>query len=130
MRTTDKFLLVGLAVLLLGGCASVTGLPQGSVQIGDYKGSFNGHFIWGDIEVQVYEAPGGARPVIGNMQQTGQQNMLVFRGEVTGNRLEATYGFLYGSVTGELSPDGTTWSGTFKIEDGPQDQGTWKATRR
>ncbi len=51
--------------------------------------------------------------MIGNLQQDAQQGGLVFRGEVTGSRMEAQFGFVYGSVTGELSPDGRTMSGTY-----------------
>ena len=75
----------------------------------------------------MYEAPGGVRPVIGNLQQDAQQGGLVFRGEVQGSRMEAQFGFVYGSVTGELSPDGRTMSGTYRFTDPPFDQGTWTA---
>jgi hypothetical protein len=119
-----------LAVLLLAGCAALQGLPQGSVPTGDYQGRFDGKFFWGTIEVRVYEAPGGGRPVIGNLQQDARQGGLVFRGEVRGSRMEAQFGFVYGSVTGELSPDGRTMSGTYTFTDPPFDQGTWTASKR
>jgi hypothetical protein len=130
MRLATRISAIGAAVLILAGCASMMGLPQGAVQTGDYQGRFDGKFFWGTIEVRVYEAPGGVRPVIGNLQQDAQQGGLVFRGEVKGSRMEAQFGFVYGSVTGELSPDGKTMSGTYKITDPPFDQGTWTASQR
>ena len=65
MRLSTRLSAISAAVLILAGCASVMGLPQGSVQTGDYQGRFEGKFFWGTIEVRVYEAPGGVRPVIG-----------------------------------------------------------------
>jgi len=130
MEATRKTFTVVLAVLLLTGCASMMGLPQGSTLIGDYEGSFEGKFFWGTIGVKVYEAPGGAKPVLGYLQQTAQQNTLNFHGEVKGSRLEAEYSFVYGSITGEISPDGRMMSGAYKITDPPFDRGTWKAIKR
>lgn len=130
MKPLSRLIFGTLSLLLFAGCASMLGLPQGSVLTGDYQGNFEGKFFWGTIEVQVYEAPGGARPVIGNLEQDARQGMLVFRGEVKGSRMEAQFGYVYGSVAGELSPDGGTMSGTYKFLDPPFDQGTWKATKR
>jgi hypothetical protein len=121
---------MALAAMLLVGCTALQGLPQGSVLVGDYQGRFEGKFFWGTIEVRVYEAPGGVRPVIGNLEQDARAGGLVFRGEVKGARMEAQFGFVYGAVTGELSADGRTISGTYKITDPPFDQGTWTASKR
>jgi hypothetical protein len=129
MRLATRISAIGAAVLILAGCASMMGLPQGSVMAGEYQGRFDGKFFWGTIEVRVYEAPGGGRPVIGNLQQDARQGGLVFRGEVRGSRMEAQFGFVYGSVTGELSPDGRTMSGTYTFTDPPFDQGTWTASK-
>jgi hypothetical protein len=121
---------IGLIVLLTAGCASMMGLPQGSVLVGDYQGSFNGKFFWGTIEVQVYEAPGGARPVFGRLKQEAEEGFTDFRGQVTGNRMEAGFTIADGTVSGELSPDGRSMTGSYRFTDFPFDQGTWKATRR
>ena len=131
MMLAKRVSAIGAAVLILAGCASMMGLPQGSVPTGDYQGRFDGKFFWGTIEVRVYEAPRGRRrPVIGNLQQDAEQRDLVFRGEVRGSHMEAQFGFVYGSVTGELSPDGRTMSGTYTFTDPPFDQGTWTASKR
>jgi hypothetical protein len=130
MKAKMRALCGVFALLLLSGCAAMTGLPQGSVLVGDYQGSFNGKFFWGTIEVQVYEAPGGSRPVFGRLKQEAEEGFTDFRGQVTGNRMEASFTIADGTVSGELSPDGLTMSGTYRFTDFPFDQGTWKATRR
>jgi len=125
---------VFLAAALLGfcliGCAAMMGLPQGSVLVGDYQGPFNGKFFEGTIEVQVYEAPGGSRPVFGRLHQLAEEGFIDFRGQVTGNRMDAQFTMADGTVTGELSADGRTMSGSYKLTDWPFDRGTWTATKR
>ncbi len=119
-----------LTAIVLTGCATMMGLPPGSTRVGDFAGSFEGTFFWGSIELSVYEAPDGAKPVIGHLQQLATQSLLNFHGRMSGTRLQATYTLAYGEITGELSPDGRTFSGTYRITDPPFDQGTWTATRR
>jgi hypothetical protein len=125
-----------LTLLLLGAtiavcaCAGMQGLPQGSVLTGDYKGPFNGKFFWGSIEVKVYDAPGGSRPVFGRFQQQAEEGLLDFRGEVTGSRQEAQFTIADGSISGELSADGISMSGTYRLTDPPFDQGTWSAQKK
>jgi hypothetical protein len=130
MKVKMRALCGVFALLLLSGCASMMGLPQGSVLVGDYQGSFNGKFFWGTIEVQVYEAPGGARPVFGRLKQEAEEGFTDFRGQMTGNRLEAGFTLADGTVSGELSPDGRSMSGSYRFTDFPFDQGPWTATKR
>ena len=118
------------ASLAMFGCASVQGLPQGSVLTADYQGSFTGKFFWGSIVVKVYEAPGGSKPVFGQFQQLAEQGFLDFRGEVKGSRLEAQFTIADGTVSGEVSADGRSISGTYKMTDPPFDQGTWSAQKK
>ena len=118
------------ASFVLYSCASMQGLPQGSVLTGDYEGSFNGKFSWGSIEIKVYDAPGGSKPIFGRLKQLAEEAFLDFRGELKGSRLEAQFTIAAGSVSGELSADGKSMSGTYRITDGPGDQGTWNAQKR
>jgi hypothetical protein len=97
---------------------------------GDYEGSFNGKFFWGSIEVKVYDAPGGSRLVFGRLNQEASHGSIDFRGEVKGLQLEAQFTFANGTVSGELSADGRSMTGTYRITDGPGDQGTWNAKKR
>jgi len=114
----------------LAGCAAMQGLPQGSVLAGDYEGPFNGKFFWGSIEVKLYDAPGGSRPVFGRLKQEAEEGFLDFRGEVKGSRMEAQITIADGTVSGELSADGKSMTGTYRLTDPPFDQGTWNAQKR
>src|SRR5512147_3233982 len=110
-----KTILVLAASLAMCGCAAMQGLPQGSVLTGDYEGSFNGKFFWGSIEVRVYDAPGGARPIFGRLRQEAEEGFTDFRGEMKGSRLEAQFTFADGSVSGELSADGRSMTGRYRF---------------
>jgi hypothetical protein len=125
-----KKMFVLAASLAMCSCAGMQGLPQGSVLAGDYQGSFNGKFFWGSIEVKVYNAPGGARPVFGQLRQEAEEGFLDFRGEVKGSRLEAQFTIADGAISGELSADGRSIAGTYRLTDPPFDQGTWNAQKR
>ena len=125
-----KKIFVLVASIAMCGCAGMTGVPQGSVLTGDYEGSFNGKFFWGSIEVWVYDAPGGTRPVFGRLHQEAEEGFLDFRGEVKGSRLEAQFTIADGTVSGELSADGRSMTGTYRLTDPPFDHGTWNAQKK
>jgi len=125
-----KKVFVLAACLAICGCAAMQGLPQGSVLAGNYEGSFNGKFFWGSIMVKVYDAPGGSRPVFGRLHQSAEEGFTDFRGEVKGSQLEAQFTIADGSVSGELSADGTSMTGTYRFTDFPFDQGTWNAQKK
>ena len=130
MRPRLVFGAIGLFILLTAGCATMMGLPQGSVQTGDYQCPFNGKFFEGTIEVQVYRAPDNTQPVFGRLHQLAEEGFIDFRGQVTGTRMDAQFTLADGTVTGELSADGRTMSGSYKLTDPPFDQGTWTATKQ
>lgn len=118
------------AAMILGGCATAPGVPQGSVLTGDYQGRFNGQVSWGNIKVSVYEAPDGSKPVFGQLTpQTGTISGS-FRGQMNGSRLEGQFLEANGTVTGELSPDGKTMSGTFSFANVLGPPGTWTAQKQ
>jgi hypothetical protein len=129
-----NILLIKILVLAVGlvvwGCAAMQGLPQGSVLVGDYEGSFNGKFFWGSIEVKIYDAPGGSRPVFGRLRQEAEEGFTDFRGEMNGPRLEAQFTIADGTVSGELSADGRLMTGTYRFTDWPFDHGTWSAQKK
>ena len=123
-----------IAFFIMGGCAG-PGLPQGSALKAEYQGQFSGQFSSsGNITVRVYEAPDGSRPVSGELERvTGQVNG-TFYGQMKGPqmeaRLEATIGATSGTLTGEMSPDGQTMAGTFKLDIWTGSPGTWEAKRK
>jgi len=128
-RRLLTLLLLGAAIAVCA-CAVMQGLPQGSVLTGDYEGSFDGKFFWGSIEVKTYDAPGGTRPVFGRLKQLAEDAFTDFRGEVKGSRLEAQFTLADGTVSGELSADGKSMTGTYRFTNWPFDQGTWKAQKK
>jgi hypothetical protein len=128
MKTMITLMTVALAaVLILGGCATGPGVPQGSVLSGQYQGRFNGQYSWGNIKVRVYNAPDGSRPVFGEFNPESGAIMGMFRGQMTGSRLEAQFLEVAGTITGELSTDGKSMSGTFTFANVMGPPGTWSA---
>jgi hypothetical protein len=119
-----------IAGLALYGCAAMTGIPKGSALLGVYEGSFNGKFDWGTIEVKLYQVPGGEKIFTGSFME-GAQLPADFRGQLNNVKMEGNLlGMVDGTVVGELSADGDSMSGTYKIDDPPFDHGIWKAQKR
>ena len=119
-----------LTPLALSGCAAVMGVPQGSVLLGVYEGSFNGKFDWGTIEIKLYQTPSGAKTFTGSFME-GAEFPANFSGQMANGKMEGgLIGFLNGTVWGELSTDAKSMSGTYKINDPPFDHGTWSAQKR
>ncbi len=131
MKTVITLMAVALvAVLIVGGCASAPGVPQGSVLKGDYQGRFNSQYSWGSIKVRVYDAPDGSRPVFGQLEPEAGTLMGIFRGQMKGSRLEGEFFEANGTVTGELSADGKTMSGTFSFPNVLGPPATWTAQKK
>jgi hypothetical protein len=108
----------------------MTGIPKGSALLGVYEGSFSGKFDWGNIEINVYQTPNGGEIFTGSFME-GSHLPADFRGQINNTRMEGTLeGPVDGVLSGELSPDGVSMSGTYKINDPPFDHGTWKAQKR
>jgi hypothetical protein len=118
------------ASLALCCCAALTGVPQGSVLLGVYEGSFNGKFDSGTIEVKLYQSPTGAKIFTGSFME-GAQFPANFNGQMNDGKMQGSLiGDLDGTVSGELSADGGSMSGTYKINDPPFDHGTWNARKK
>jgi len=121
--------LVLIAGLALCGCAAMTGIPKGSALMGFMKARFSGKFDWGTIEVKLYRTP--ADTTVFTLLHGGRPVPANFDGQMTGGKLQgALIGDIDGSLTGELSADGRSMSGTYKINDPPFDHGTWKVQKR
>jgi hypothetical protein len=126
-----------LSVILLGatfalsGCAALSGVPEGSVLVAVYDGPFTGKFFWGTIQVKVYEAPGGLRPVFGWVEQEAEPGAYQdFTGTMKGSRFEGQFTVANGSISGELSADGALLTGAYNFTDWPFDSGTWNAKKK
>jgi hypothetical protein len=124
-------ILILSAAFALFGCASLEGLPQGAVLVGEYQGSFTGKFFWGSTGIKVYEAPGGSRPVIGWFEQEAEPgSMIVFRGDMQGTRFQGQFTIVDGTISGELTADSRSLSGTYNFTDPPFDHGTWQIQKK
>ncbi len=124
-----------LLILLTGvgciafGCAALKGVPQGSVLLGVYEGTFNGTGNEGSVEVKLYRAPDGSEPCFGNLGEGG--SYLNFSGEIRENELTGQILLpLEGTLSGKISSDGKVLSGTYKFTVPPFDHGTWRARKK
>ena len=82
---TKKFwllMIVSSIAWAVFSCSSaiMTGVPQGSVLVGVYQGTFNGVGNEGTIEVKLYRSPDGGRPFFGHFLEEG--SYLNFKGEI------------------------------------------------
>jgi hypothetical protein len=112
------------------GCASatITGVPEGSVLVAVYEGTFNGTANEGSVEVKLYRSPDGSQPFFGNFDEEG--SYLNFRGEMKADELQGQILLpLQGTISGKLSADGEALSGTYKFTIPPFDHGTWQAQK-
>jgi len=131
MRTVVALMAVALAALfILGGCGGGPGVPMGSSLKGEYKGPFNSQFSWGTITVRVYDAPDGSRPVSGEFDPRSGDARGIFKGQMKGSQMEATFLEARGTVTGEMSADGQTMSGNFSFANVMGPPGTWTANKK
>jgi len=124
-------LLMTSAACVALGCASatITGVPEGSVLVGVYEGTFNGAFNEGSIEVKLYQSPEGGKLFYGNLGEEG--SYVNFTGEIKADELQGQILLpLEGTISGKLSADGQTLSGTYKFTLPPFDHGTWQASRQ
>jgi hypothetical protein len=125
--------MVVLSVFIaLCGCAVISGVPQGSALIGVFEGSFTGKMNSGDVEVKLYRTPGGAMEFTGFFMEDGQ-NPTAFNGKLENGRMEGVIEVFVGSgiLAGQLSDDGRSMSGTYKILGVlPEEYGTWNAAKK
>jgi hypothetical protein len=125
---TIMVLAAGLVALC--GCAALSPVPEGSVLTGVYEGSFNGKYDWGGFEVKLYRTPGGTLAFFGTFSESFESSSFcsgqVANGKMVGTLLQP----IDGTILGNLSEDGRSMSGTFKINDPPFDHGTWNAHKR
>jgi hypothetical protein len=131
MKTVVTLMAVVLVALFItGGCATGPGVPMGSVLKGEYQGRFDGQFSWGNIKIRVYDAPDGSRPVSGELVPVSGNLQGIFRGQMKGSRMEATFLEATGTVTGEISADSQTMSGTFSFANVLGPPATWTAQKK
>jgi len=122
-------LLVLCAANAVFGCTAMTGVPQGSVLVGVYKGAFNGDYNEGSIEVKLYQSPENDYRFDGHLGQDG--NFVNIEGEMKAGELQGQILLPFeGTLSGKLSADKESLSGTYKFAVPPYDHGTWQARKQ
>jgi len=109
--------------LLLAGCAAGF-IPKDSKPAGVYTGILKGNVYEGPIRVELFQTPDGQTLFTGQFADTIHDGVHRFRGTVTGNVMEGDISLGFGTISGELSEDGTRMSGVFRLA---QNHGTWSA---
>jgi hypothetical protein len=107
----------------LAGCAAGF-IPKDSMPAGVYRGILKGNVYDGPIRVELFQTPDGQTLFTGQFVDTIHDGVYRFRGTVTGNSLEGNISLGFGTISGELSEDGTRMSGVFRLA---QNHGTWSA---
>ena len=132
-RVVTVMAVVLVALFILGSCSG-PGIPQGSVLRAEYQGLFKGDNFWGTITVRVYDASDGSRPVSGELHPGSVDAKGNFSGLMKGSQMEArmdvTLGVHSGAVTGEMSADGQTMSGTLNLDTVTGPPATWDAKKK
>ena len=134
MNTRRQIIVLGLLfVLTLYGCGG-SSLPQGGQKIGRYEGSFTSALLYGPCQVDLYRLPSGNGTFEGSFQGAEEDVFLTIKGQMTGNNLEGTFfgeGVFAGStISGTLTDDENSMSGTFTLNTAYSVKGTWKTQRK
>jgi hypothetical protein len=114
MYSASRLLPALCLVLMLVGCSSLAPVPQGSQPQGTYQG-----LVWGAvdgrIQVQLFLTPAGDQVFSGHFVDSGNGAVSEIRGTLLGNTLDGKIGLLLGTITGQLSADGSQMTGEMKF---------------
>ena len=99
-------------------------VPDGSQPQGTYQGLVWGG-IDGSIQVNLFLTSTGDQVFAGQFVDAGNGAVSEFRGTLLGNTLDGKIGLMLGTITGQLSPDGSQISGEMKFA---QYHLTWNAS--
>jgi len=128
------FIFIGVVCLLIS-CAGSKFIPEGSRSLGVYEGSFDGVIYGGTIRIQLFQTSEGdklfkATVAVGSAEPTVPIALFV-HGKITANSLEGEFqGDASGTLSGQLSSDGSQLTGSFNITAPGLNDGTWKAKKK
>jgi len=128
------FIFLGVVCLLIS-CAGSKFIPEGSRSLGVYEGSFDGVIYGGTIRIQLFQTSEGdklfkATVAVGSAEPTVPIALFV-HGKITANSLEGEFqGDASGTLSGQLSSDGSQLTGSFNITAPGLNDGTWKAKKK
>ena len=128
------FIFLGVVCLLVS-CAGSKFIPEGSRALGVYKGSFDGDRYDGTIQINLFQTSEGdklfkATLSVGSAEPTVPK-ALFFHGKITENSLAGEFqGNASGTLSGQLSSDGSQLTGSFNITAPGLNDGTWQAHKK
>ena len=128
------FIFLGVVCLLLS-CAGSKFIPEGSRALGVYKGSFDGDRYDGTIQINLFQTSEGdklfkATLSVGSAEPTVPKALFV-HGKITANSLSGEFqGNASGTLSGQLSSDGSQLTGSFNITAPGLNDGTWQAHKK
>ena len=120
---------------MLISCAGSKFIPEGSRSLGVYEGSFDGVIYGGTIRIQLFQTSEGdklfkATVAVGSAEPTVPIALFV-HGKITANSLEGEFqGDASGTLSGQLSSDGSQLTGSFNITAPGLNDGTWQAHKK
>lgn len=123
------FVMLGMGLLLMN-CAGSSYIPAGSQSLGVYEGTHFGVRSRGAVRVHLFQAPDGTKKFEGDFTGEMIETDFFFRGTMTGNALAGEFNGIAGTVTGDLSADGSQMTGSYNITMPSMDNGTWKAKKK
>lgn len=123
------FVMLGMIILLVN-CGGSNYVPAGSKSLGVYEGTHSGVRTNGAVRVYLFQAPDGTKKFEGNFTGEMIENAIFFRGTMADNAPVGEFSAIAGTVTGELSPDGSQMTGSYNITMPTMDNGTWKAEKK
>ena len=128
------FIFLGVVCLLVS-CAGSKFIPEGSRALGVYKGSFDGDRYDGTIQINLFQTSEGdklfkATLSVGSAEPTVPKALFV-HGKITANSLAGEFqGNASGTLSGQLSSDGSQLTGSFNITAPGLNDGTWQAHKK
>jgi len=132
---TKKFITILILLwvsCLLMSCGGSKSIPEGSHTLGVFKGSFDGVRYGGSIRIHLFQTPEGEKLFRATVSVEPNERTvpaaLFVRGKMTANSLEGEFqGNTSGTLSGQLSSDGSQLTGSFNITAPGLNDGTWQA---
>ena len=131
-KSLTIIILIWVSCLLMS-CAGSKLIPEGSLSLGVYEGSFDGVRYGGTIWIHLFQTPEGDKLFGATIAiepfEPDVDLALFVRGKMTANSLEGEFqGNASGTLSGQLSSDGHQLTGSFNLTD--LNNGTWQAKKK
>jgi hypothetical protein len=126
-------ILLGVSCLLMS-CGGLKFIPKGSQSLGVYEGSYTGDLWGGTLRMHLFQTPEGAKLFVANFDGPNDPlwiTQFFVRGKITANSLEGEIqGESNGTITGQMSSDGSQLTGSLNVTNPDPNKGTWQAQKK